>query len=152
MYIKLMEHINRFIRLAKSITMDYTNLMGSKPIIKRSLSAVIGYILSPLSWWNDLYINFPIAYGMAWIVSLLDQRMFAVALVASYWITNIAGLILLHKGLAQARAGDVRRIRWYRKKIVTDLVISVVYTGAIILLLHLGFLKLPQEYFFRKSP
>jgi hypothetical protein len=122
--------------------------MNSKPIIKRSVLAMVGYILSPLSWWNDLYINFPIAYGMAWIVSLIDKRMFAVALVASYWITNIAGLVMLHKGLAPAAAAGAPPARWYRKKIITDLMISVVYTGAIIGLLYLGFLKLPQEYRF----
>ena len=120
--------------------------MDSKPIIKKGLLATVGYFLSPLSWWNDPYVNLPIAYGMAWAVSLIDKRIFAVALVVSYWITNIAGLIMLHKGLAPAIAGGNKG---HRRKIVTDLVISVVYTGVIILLLHLGFLKLPQEYFIR---
>lgn len=41
--------------------------MNSSALIKRSLSATVGYLLSPFSWWNDLYINFPIAYGMAYL-------------------------------------------------------------------------------------
>jgi len=125
--------------------------MDLKPIIKRSLLTTIGYFLSPFSWWNDLYVNFPIAYGMAWVVSLIDKQIFAVALVVSYWITNIAGLIMLHKGLSPAITDSMLKAKGYRKIIVTDLIISVVYTGVIILLLHLGFLKLPQEYFIHKS-
>ena len=121
--------------------------MDLKPITTRGLLTMVGYFLSPLSWWNDLYVNLPIAYGMAWAVSLIDKRIFAVALVVSYWITNIAGLIMLHKGLSPAIANSMPKNKGYRKKIVTDLVISVVYTGVIILLLHFGFLKLPQEYF-----
>ena len=108
--------------------------MELKLIIKRSLLATVGYLLSPLSWWNDLYVNFPMAYGMAWAVSLIDKRIFAVALVVSYWITNIAGLIMLHKGLSPAIANSIPKTKDYRKKIVTDLIISVVYTGVIILL------------------
>ena len=121
--------------------------MDLKPIIKRGLLTTVGYFLSPFSWWNDLYVNFPIAYGMAWAVSLIDKQIFAVALVVSYWITNIAGLIMLHKGLSPAIANSIPKTKGYRKKIVTDLIISMVYTGVIILLLYLGFLKLPQEYF-----
>jgi len=125
--------------------------MNSKPIIKRGLLTTVGYFLSPLSWWNDLYVNFPIAYGMAWVVSLIDKQIFAVALVVSYWITNIAGLIMLHKGLSPSITNSITKTKGYRKKIVTDLIISVVYTGVIILLLHSGFLKLPYEYFMHKS-
>ena len=121
--------------------------MGSKPIIKRGLLTTIGYFLSPLSWWNDFYVNFPIAYGMAWSVSLIDKQMFAGALVVSYWITNIAGLIMLHKGLAPASAGSMAAAKFQRRKILADLLISAVYTGVIILLLNFGFLKLPEEYF-----
>jgi hypothetical protein len=122
--------------------------MDFKPIIKRGFLATAGYFLSPLSWWNDLYVNFPIAYGMAWVVSLIDRQLFAGALVVSYWITNIAGLIMLHKGISPADANTALETKLYRKKFVTDLIISVIYTGVIILLLHIGLLKLPQEYFY----
>lgn len=120
--------------------------MKFRPIIKRSFLAAAGYVLSPLSWWNDLYVNFPIAYGLAWIISLLDARIFSVALVAAYWLTNIAGLIMLHKGLAPAGDVGARPDGKRRKKIAADLIIAAVYTAVIILLLRLGFLKLPQEY------
>ncbi|PZU92219.1 MAG: hypothetical protein DCE90_18695, partial [Pseudanabaena sp.] len=31
--------------------------------IKGGIFLVVGYVLSPLCWWNDLIINLPIAYG-----------------------------------------------------------------------------------------
>ena len=123
--------------------------MNLKTVIRKGFLATAGYILSPLSWWNDLYVNLPIAYGMAWTVSLIDSRLFAGALVVSYWATNIAGLIMLHKGLAPGAANGAAGGKNRRKEIVTDLLISLIYTAAIILLLHFEVLKLPQEYFRR---
>lgn len=116
-------------------------------MVKKGLLTAIGYFLSPLSWWNDLYVNFPIAYGLAWLISLSDQRLFAGALMGSYWFTNILGLILLHKGLAPAAAGGVSRTGGRWKNITIDVAVSLIYTGAIVWLLYSGALKLPQAYF-----
>lgn len=121
--------------------------MNAKSIIKRGLLFTVGYLLSPLSWWNDLYVNLPIAYCLAWLVSLIDKQFFAMALVGFYWLTNIAGLILLHKGLAPASANATALFKERRKNILSDLAISVVYTGIIVLLIYWGLLKLPQAYF-----
>jgi len=117
--------------------------VNSKVILGKGILATTGWLLSPLSWWNDLYINFPIAYGMAWAVSLIDRRLFAAALLSSYWLTNIAGLIMLHKGVTPSHAGAENR----RKNFRNDLIISLVYTAVIAVMLHLGLLRLPQEYF-----
>ena len=32
--------------------------------IKGGVVAMIGFLLSPLSWWNDAFVNIPIAYGI----------------------------------------------------------------------------------------
>lgn len=120
--------------------------MDIKPLVKRSLLATIGYLLSPLSAWNDLYVNLPIAYGMASLAGLIDQRLFAGALIASYWFTNVAGLIMLHKGLAPDLAAGLLAAR-LRRRLVTDIAISLVYTGLIALLWRGGWIKLPWEYF-----
>ena len=121
--------------------------MDAKSIIKRGLLFTVGYLLSPLSWWNDLYLNFPIAYCLAWLVSLIDKQFFTVALIGFYWLTNIVGLMLLHKSLAPAAANGTLPIKKRWKTILTDLAISLVYTGIIVLFIHWGLLKLPQEYF-----
>jgi hypothetical protein len=34
----------------------------------------IGFMLSPLSWWNDLFVNVPLAPAFAWTISLFTNR------------------------------------------------------------------------------
>jgi len=57
---------------------------------------VIGFILSPISWWNDAVVNLPIAYLAARLVALLDQRLFLIAFIGTYWATNLIGLLCMH--------------------------------------------------------
>ena len=121
--------------------------MDIKPLVRRSLLATVGYLLSPFSAWNDLYVNLPIAYGLASLVGLIDRRWFSGALIASYWFTNVAGLIMLHRGLAPEMAGGLLAARLRRRRLVTDIAISLVYTGLIALFWRWGWIKLPWEYF-----
>jgi hypothetical protein len=41
--------------------------------------ALIGYMLSPLSWWNDMFINVPLALAFAWVISLFWPSAFGVS-------------------------------------------------------------------------
>jgi len=50
--------------------------------IKGGILVILGYILSPLSWWNDLF-----------------KKLFLPAIIIGYWITNIIGFILMHYGV-----------------------------------------------------
>jgi hypothetical protein len=34
----------------------------------------IGYLLSPLCWWNDLIFNLPVAYGFGYVCSLFSSN------------------------------------------------------------------------------
>lgn len=111
-----------------------------------SLMATVGYMLSPLSWWNDVYVNVPIAYAFAWGVHLIDKRLFGPSLVLFYWITNLAGLLLLHKGLAVVAAAEDERVK-LRSRVRTDIILSVVYSGILALLVYFGVIKLPEDYF-----
>ncbi len=63
--------------------------------------AFIGFMLSPLSWWNDLFVNVPLALAFAWLVSWFYKPAFAASLVVGYWLTNVLGFILMHKGAQQ---------------------------------------------------
>src|SRR5215475_8182894 len=58
----------------------------------------IGFMLSPLSWWNDAFVNLPLALAFAWIVGLVYRPAFSAALIIGYWLTNVLGLVLLQKG------------------------------------------------------
>ncbi len=79
-------------------------LRVSNRAIQGGLLATIGFILSPLSWWNDLLVNIPLAYLFAWPFGALNERLFLPALVFGYWLTNIIGMLLLHAGLKKTFA------------------------------------------------
>jgi hypothetical protein len=118
--------------------------MFSKRKISGGILAVIGFMLSPLSWWNDLFVNLPLALAFAWVVSLFYKAAFTPALVVGYWLTNIAGFILMHKGaqkMFSAKNGYTRR------DLLRDIGISFLYTGLIVALVKFGVLKPIKNYF-----
>ena len=107
--------------------------------------AMVGFMLSPLSWWNDLFVNVPLALAFAWVVSLFYPPAFKIACVVGYWLTNVLGFVLLHKG-AQSMLGEAGK-RYSRRDFVRDLAISLLYTGLIVLLIKLGVFKPITNYF-----
>lgn len=124
--------------------------MATKRKLTGGLLGVIGFMLSPLSWWNDAFVNLPLALGFAWLVSFPCPAawrvvVFDAALIAGYWLTNVLGLVLLHKGarrlLAREEKADTRR------ELLKDLGVSLGYTALILVLLKLGVLKPIQGYF-----
>ena len=112
---------------------------------KGSIIATIGYLLSPLSWWNDPFVNIPLAYGVGLACGLVSRRLFVPAMVAAYWLTNIAGLVLFHRGAALVRAPKGRSSK--RRTIATYCAVSAGYTAIILLLVRFGVLRLPQKGF-----
>jgi len=114
--------------------------------IRGSLVTTIGYLLSPLSWWNDLYVNVPIAYVLAWLVSLADKRFFGPSMVFFYWMTNLAGLLLLHKGITVV-VKEQEHIGRLRKRVILDIVLSFVYSGILAALVFSGIIRHPEDYF-----
>lgn len=40
-----------------------------KKYFKGGLITAVGYVLSPLSFWNDMLVNIPLAYGFAYLFS-----------------------------------------------------------------------------------
>ena len=112
--------------------------------LKGGVLATIGWVLSPLTWWNDLFVNIPIAYGFGWLFSLISPALFLPLFVAGYWITNILGLFLLHKGVVTAI--DRKQPKYTRTAFIKDVIISIIYTLAIILLVQFRILRLPHEY------
>lgn len=109
-----------------------------------SVVAMIGYLLSPLSWWNDLYVNIPIAYVLAWLVGHVDRSLFGPSTVIFYWLTNLVGLLMLHRGVAAVTA-DGERL-YTRKDFLKDLGWSLAYTAVVGLLVYAGLIRLPEDY------
>jgi len=82
---------------------NYTKENHPRYIIKHAVSFFVGFILSPLSWWNDLFVNVPLAWAMTWPALKLTSYIFPVsknffltAFILNYWITNIVGMAMMH--------------------------------------------------------
>jgi hypothetical protein len=118
---------------------------SAKRKITGGVLAVVGYMLSPLSWWNDLFVNVPLALVFAWTIGFFYQPAFRPCLVLGYWLTNVLGLILLHKGARQALTS--KQSKYSRRDLLRDVGVSLLYTGLIIALVKMGVLEPVQAYF-----
>ncbi len=83
----------------------------------------------------------PIAYAIGWLFGALFEPLFVPAMVIGYWLTNITGLILLHRGVVDAVSQTQKT--YTRISLAYDLIISMVYTLVIVVLAWLGILKFP---------
>src|SRR5258707_8524433 len=106
---------------------------------KRKLSggilAGIGFMLSPLSWWNDLFVNLPLALAFAWVVSWFYRPAFEACVVLGYWLTNVLGFLLMHKGAQEMLAKE--RKPYTRRDLAHDVLVSLAYTAVIVVLMRL---------------
>lgn len=111
----------------------------------------LGYLLSPLSWWNDLFFNLPIAYGFAYGLTWWHREWFAPAIALGYWLSNVLGFVLMQWGVGDLvasanpdspqtdRLGD----RW-QHPLWISLASSTVYTLVIVGLAYFHLLSLPD--------
>lgn len=108
---------------------------------RRAFSATVaglGWLLSPLSWWNDLLVNVPLAYLFATPFSLLDERLYIPAFALGYWLTNLLGFVLLHKGI-------VGMVSTRKASLRKDLFVATVYSFVIVVAAWLGWLPSPAS-------
>jgi len=118
--------------------------MKRKHLWQGGILGLIGFLLSPLSWWNDPFVNIPLAVAFAWIVAHFYKPAFQPAVVIGYWMTNVLGFVLIQKG-AERMSG--REAQPYSKKsLVRDLVISLLYTALIVVLIKLKVLQPFGDY------
>lgn len=113
---------------------------------------VIGFMLSPLSWWNDAVVNLPLALIFATLVGLVyrpvaepDSTAFNAAVILGYWLTNVLGFVLLHKGAQQVLSNEEKK--YSRRALLKDVVVSILYTALIVVLIKTGVLKPIGKYF-----
>jgi hypothetical protein len=100
------------------------------PLLKRLRGGflfVLGYLLSPLSWWNDLFFNLPFAYGFGYLASRLSPNYFLPAAIAGYWLSNVAGILLMQLGIVDVFQGEAKE-RNLKKELLTGVVSSTAYT------------------------
>ena len=111
---------------------------------KWTVIAVLGYVLSPLSWWNDLYVNLPIAYAIANLAHRLNARLFLPTFLLTYWLTNAAGLLLLHIGASEALRRKLPSLN--KPTVVKWAVIALGYAAVVVVLYRCGILRPLTEY------
>lgn len=109
--------------------------------IKHWLFVVVGFVLSPLSWWNDLFINIPLAYLFAIPFGLISKNWFFPAMIIGYYLTNLLGVLLMHYGISQIKTD-------YKKPNLTKTVlVMIAYTLLIVLLIYFKIIQFPTDYF-----
>lgn len=106
---------------------------------------VIGYLLSPLSFWNDLFFNLPIAYGIGVVCSWFSPQLLLPATIAAYWLSNIVGILLMQFGALNLFKEESKE-RNLKKELLTGLVSSTAYSVIIISLVQLKILDTPQLF------
>ena len=101
----------------------------------------VGFILSPLSWWNDIIVNVPLAYLFSLPFSLISEQLFLPSFVLGYWLTNLLGFLMLHWGGEGMLYRNRRTIG-----MKYSLLVSVLYSIVMMIFVLLGWLEPPSEY------
>jgi hypothetical protein len=101
----------------------------------------LGWLLSPLCWWNDLLVNLPLALGFARLVSLFNPAWLLPALVSGYWLTNMAGILMMQNGALalipeERRPQRTRELMW---GVLSSSLVTLGVVGAV----KLGWLSMP---------
>jgi hypothetical protein len=102
----------------------------------------IGYMLSPLSWWNDLVFNLPVAYGFGYVVSRLHPEALVPCTIAGYWLSNVLGIWMMQWGVVDVVQNQPQP-RQPKRELLTSLATSTVYTVLILVLVQFNVLQLP---------
>lgn len=101
--------------------------------------AFLGFMLSPLSWWNDLFFNLPIAYGFGWLCRLINPAWLWPGTVVGYWLSNVLGMILLYWGGEDALGRSAPNLR---RSIGIGVLSSTAYTLVVVVLIQFRVLDL----------
>jgi hypothetical protein len=105
----------------------------------------LGFMLSPLSWWNDLFFNLPIAYFFGYLCSQFSANLFLPCAIAGYWLSNVLGILLMQLGVLDV-VQEKSQIRNWKKELLMGLASSTVYTVIILLLLQFNILNTPNLF------
>jgi hypothetical protein len=119
-------------------------LQAGDPLVQlRALVLLlVGWLLSPLCWWNDLLINLPLAWGFAGLLQFWHPDWFAPGLVIGYWLTNVLGIVLMQSG-AITVFHDGQSNRNPKRELLIGLATSTLYTIVVMLLVQFGLLPSP---------
>jgi hypothetical protein len=103
----------------------------------------LGYLLSPLSWWNDIFFNLPVAYFFGYVCSLFSRDLLIPCSIAGYWLSNVIGILLMQAG-ALDMVQDSATPRNFKKELLMGIGSSTIYTVGILVLIHFKVLTTPN--------
>ncbi len=107
-----------------------------KHLMKRGTLFFIGYLLSPLSLWDDVFVNIPISYVLALVVKHFSPSAFLPAMILIYWLTNLIGFMCMRKGLLDNAGTNTSHV--FRN----DFIASIVYTFGLVILVKFNILQI----------
>ncbi|MBD2162740.1 hypothetical protein H6F46_18810 [Limnothrix sp. FACHB-1083] len=135
----------------QEITAVESQTLGFKLLkkLKGGLLVVVGYLLSPLCWWNDLIFNLPIAYGFGALCNWLIPHGFFGGAIVGYWLSNVVGILMMQFGATEMVQKEDQN-KSFRKTLVTGLLSSTAYTILVVALVQFGILTLPDGLSFQE--
>ncbi|NDJ23389.1 hypothetical protein GS682_17465 [Nostoc sp. B(2019)] len=113
--------------------------------IRGGFFLVIGYLLSPLCWWNDLIFNLPIAYLFGYICSFFAPKLLMPCVIIGYWLSNIIGILLMQAGAIDIFQKQPQEHN-LKKELFTGLVSSTAYTFLILVLIQFKIIDTPNLF------
>jgi hypothetical protein len=109
----------------------------------------VGYLLSPLSWWNDLFFNLPIALALGYAASWLKGDWFVPGTLVGYWLSNVLGMVLLQWGATDVLLSPEQANP--KRDLLIGLGSSTLYTVVIAVLVYWQVLPVP-DFLFNVTP
>jgi len=97
----------------------------------------VGWLLSPFTFWNDCFINIPLAYLMANLTIKIIKVDFLMTVVVYYWVTNILGVILMYMTGRELLSKTSSIVREAVKLVAA----MIIYSAALVALYHFNILK-----------
>ena len=127
----------------KIVSGNHTIRVTFSTIIRGAIG-VIGFILSPLSWWNDLFVNVPLSFAFAWAVGKslsifteIHQWFFINLFVLGYFLSNLLGFLMIHFsifGLTRTKAASFKK----------QILISFIYSAVVLAFFGLNICNLKE--------
>ena len=102
----------------------------------------IGYMLSPLSWWNDIFFNLPIALVFGYGISWIKPDWFLPGTIIGYWLSNVLGMVMMQFGAVDMFVADEKRNT--KRDLLIGFGSATLYTVAVSALVYFHILDMPD--------
>lgn len=91
----------------------------------------IGWLLSPFTWWNDVFVNIPLAYLLGSVINFFVPKGFLVTFIFMYWLTNFIGIFIMHI-CHRELLRDRFRVESRHSLVLTILIYSFIITALVL--------------------